>query len=339
MSPATDSRAFATSQAEVEVLALAAHGMSIGVAPELGGKIVSMVWDGREFLFQNQSRPLRRAEYGASYADFDASGFDECLPSIGACRYPDGPWKDADVPDHGELWSIPWRTRIEANAVHQSVDGIRLPYTFSRSIELLPGPQIQLRYELRSRSSHDFPFLWSAHPLLAIEDGSQIHVPEPVEVIVDWSLDERLGPQFARHQWPRTTDKRGGAVDMSLIGDLADGFVEKLYTSPLQAGWCGVHHPSDGYWVAMVFSTTEIPYVGLSINQGGWPVDGPGYFNLGLEPCNGFPDRLDIAHRQGTCRTLPPHGALSWEFSIFFGLDDDFPRDSVSSLAAEVMHA
>jgi len=89
----------------------------------------------------------------------------------------------------------------------------------------------------------------------------------------------------------------------------------------------------------MVFSPDDIPYVGLSINQGGWPVDGPGYFNLGLEPCNGFPDRLDIAHPQGACRTAPPGGALFWEFSIFLGVDTEFPLDHIRSLAAEVMHA
>ena len=40
--------------------------------------------------------------------DYDASGFDECFPTIGACAYPEAPWQGVIAPDHGELWTLPW---------------------------------------------------------------------------------------------------------------------------------------------------------------------------------------------------------------------------------------
>jgi hypothetical protein len=77
----------------------------------------------------------------------------------------------------------------------------------------------------------------------------------------------------------------------------------------------------------MLFSPVQIPYIGLSINLGGWPLEGPGYYNLGLEPCNGYPDRLDVAARHGECITLPARGTLSWEWHLFIGQTDDLKAE------------
>ena len=65
---------------EIDAIALTEGDLSAVVVPELGGKICSVRWRGRELLTRN---PLRPAVYGRPYADFDASGFDECLPTIG----------------------------------------------------------------------------------------------------------------------------------------------------------------------------------------------------------------------------------------------------------------
>src|SRR5437588_899468 len=55
--------------------------------PELGAKMTSLVRiaSGHEFLLQPQ-RPLRRPKYGDPFEAFDTSGFDECLPTVSACR-------------------------------------------------------------------------------------------------------------------------------------------------------------------------------------------------------------------------------------------------------------
>jgi hypothetical protein len=311
--------------------------MAVTVMPLLGGKVTSIVWNGHELLFQNPERPLRPASYGASYAEFDASGFDECLPSIGACRYPSAPWLGIPVPDHGELWSAPWSAVRDSNAINLAVDGIAFPYSLRKTIELLPDAGVRFRYRFHNASVSPFPFIWSAHLLLAVEEGDRIHLPEPLNVIVDWSRNERLGEQFAVHSWPIALDQDGREVDMSSIGGPHLGFVEKLYTLRLDEGWCGVHSERSGRWVAMVFSTENVPFVGLSINQGGWPVEGRGYFNLGLEPCNGFPDRLDLAVRRGAYVLARPDETVEWEFALYAGKAPFFPGERIRSLAAELV--
>jgi hypothetical protein len=313
--------------------------MSATVIPRLGAKIASIVWQDEEVLFQNATTQLCAARYGASYAEFDASGFDECLPSIGPCAYPTGPWSGIPVPDHGEVWSIPWSIDSDASTLNSSVKGIRFPYHFHRSIELLSEPGLRLKYRIENGSNTPFPFLWSAHPLLRIVPGMRVHLPDGVSLVVDWSKDERLGSPLANLSWPIAVDRQGKRVDLSVIDGPERGVVDKLYTSRLLEGWCGLHDPASGRWIAMVFRTDQIPFVGLSINQGGWPAQGPGYFNLGLEPCNGFPDRLDLAVQQGGFSTIDPNGALDWQFDLLLGRDNAFPTDRLRQSAREALAA
>ena len=305
---------------QVDALALSEGDLVVTVVPALGGKICSVRWRGRELFTRN---PLRPAIYDRGYADFDASGFDECLPTIGACAYPLWPWKATAIPDHGEVWSIPWSCKITDKRLHLSVQGVRFPYVLEKTVELRPCNAIRLDYTFINLSPFPFPFIWSAHPLLAPRPGMRIHLPVGTRIRVDWSKDGRLGDLLTEHDWPMTRDRDGRTVDLSLIGDPACGHVDKLFTTKLDEGWCAVHDPEDGFYLAMLFPLSRVPYVGLSINQGGWPVDRPAYYNLGLEPCNGYPDRLDVAVASGDCPVAAPGERIEWHLDLRVGSAPD----------------
>jgi len=307
----------------LEAVRISGHDLALQVIPELGAKISSLKWNGREVLARNSRKPFRLAEYAAPFAEYDASGFDECFPTIGPCRYPEPPLMGVEVPDHGELWSIPWTEAPYEGGLCFHVKGIRFPYLFTRWIELPDAGHVRLRYEVTNLAGEPFKCMWSAHPLLALRPGMVIHLPEEVRVRVDWSRHGRLGELLDEHLWPVTKDMTGLPVDLSKILPESVELVDKLYTTRLPEGWCALRDSEDGYYVAMLFSPEEIPYVGLSINLGGWPVEGPGYYNLGLEPCNGYPDRLDIAVERGRCITLPARGSLKWEWHLFVGQSED----------------
>jgi hypothetical protein len=294
--------------------------LTVVVVPELGGKLCSIVWQGREMLARN---PLRPARYAAPYADFDASGFDECLPAIGPSPYPEEPWQGIAIPDHGEVWSLPWSHQVEADRLRLRVHGVRFPYTFEKSVELRPPGAIRLRYALTNHAPFPFRFLWSAHPLLAPRSGMRIHLPAETRVRVDWSKNDRLGGPLAEHPWPLTRDRNGQEVDLGLILGPETEQVDKLYTTRLRDGWCALHDPVDGFYVAMLFQPERVPYVGLSINLGGWPLDRPPYYNVGLEPCNGYPDRLDLAVAQGDCAVAAPGERREWQFDLHIGRGGD----------------
>lgn len=316
-------------------LRLTAHDLVVGVVPGLGGKISSLRWRDHELLAQNPHRPLRAARYAAPYAEFDASGFDECLPTIGPCLYPEAPWQNVEAPDHGEVWSIPWALEAQPNALHLDCCGVHFPYDFHKTISVPAPGCLRLSYALLNRGNAPFKFLWSAHPLLALRPGMRIHLPEGVRVRVDWSKDERLGTPLDEHPWPQTTDRAGHAVDLSLIRPPEAALVDKLYTTRLTEGWCALHDPETGRYAAFVFAPETIPYVGLSINLGGWPVTGPGYYNLGLEPCKGYPDRLDLAIERGDYAVAQPGERLSWQMDLCVGHTADLPAEIRRLLAVE----
>jgi galactose mutarotase-like enzyme len=303
----------------LEALALSEHDLQVVVVPDLGAKLCSLRWHGQELLAQNPRKALKAARYAAPYAEFDASGFDECLPSIGRCRYPEYPWQNVQVPDHGEVWSIPWSWEMQAEVLHLWCGGVRFPYDFHKWL-VVPAPgSLRLSYALVNRAPFPFKFIWSAHPLFALRPGMRIYLPSGVRVRVDWSKDERLGISLHEHAWPHTTDSHGQEVDLSLILPPEAKRVDKLYTTRLSEGWCAVHDPETGRYAAFLFSTDTTPYVGLSINLGGWPVDEAGYYNLGLEPCNGYPDRLDLAIERGDYAVALLGQSLKWSVDLRVG--------------------
>ena len=314
-------------ESELTAIRLSAFNLSLKVIPELGGKISSLECDGREILARNPLKGFRLARYGAPYSDYDASGFDECLPTIGPCLYPEGTLGGVEAPDHGELWSLPWEELPCKDGYHLRVDGVRFPYRFSRCLSFPEAGRINFRYSLENLADYPFKFIWSAHPLLAIRPGMRIHLPEGTRIKVDWSKYNRLGELLDEHTWPITHDNAGARIDLSNILPKSAGIVDKLYTTRLLEGWCALHDPEQGTYVAMLFDPQQIPYVGLSINLGGWPVDGPGYYNLGLEPCSGYPDRLDIAIQRGDYMVAPPGDTVFWEWSLFVGQANDIQQE------------
>src|SRR5258708_4225990 len=94
---------------------------SLTLLPHLGGKIASISVHGIELL-QAPLAPLAPRTQTMSFDASDASGWDECLPSVGACTVTtaDGP---AQIPDHGDLWRVEWETQETADRGHGS--GIR----------------------------------------------------------------------------------------------------------------------------------------------------------------------------------------------------------------------
>jgi hypothetical protein len=221
---------------------------------------------------------------------------------------------------------MPWVASRFENGLYMEVDGVHFPYHFERWIEIVHPGHLRLRYLVTNTGDKAFKGLWSAHPLFAPRPGMILHLPE-VRVRVDWSKDGRLGKMLDEHTWPLSSDSSGRRVDLSHILPESAGLVDKLYTTRLSDGWCMLHDPQDGYYVALLFSPERIPYLGLSINLGGWPVDSPSYYNLGLEPCIGYPDRLDVAIQRGDSVTIPAQASLTWEWDLFIGQTFDLTSE------------
>jgi hypothetical protein len=104
------------SKTELSAVQLANDQLFVSFLPEVGAKMNSLksVRSGREFLYQPPRDPYRRAGYGASFADYDTSGLDECCPTIAECIYPEPGFRGRKMPDHS-LWSAHPLLAVEAS--------------------------------------------------------------------------------------------------------------------------------------------------------------------------------------------------------------------------------
>lgn len=292
--------------------------LRIAVIPQAGGKIASCfdLQTRREWLWTNSRLPVQAPIYGASYVRaHDSGGFDECFPAVAEGPYPVEPWHGVGIPDHGELWGLPWECEVEGRTLRMGVDGVRFPYRFERELELAEdAPELRLRYRVQNRAPFAFPFIWSSHPLLSIRPGMRLLIPDGTPMKVYGGSDPAVGDRGASFEWPMLAGQ-----DLGLLPGPEAGYAVKIFGDAPARGWVGLHDPETATTLRMEYDLAEIPQLGLWLNMGGWtPFEGePAYYNLGLEPCIGAGDDLELAMRQfGSYGCLPAKGELTWNLTL-----------------------
>jgi hypothetical protein len=296
------------------------------VVPALGGKLASLVHlpTMREWLWRNPHMEIRPGVYGGDYVGkHDVGGWDECFPSVAATRHPTAPWEGTSIPDHGEIWGLPWKaepfcdgSRIELRLV---VHGVRFPYRFERTLTMEAGEGgLRLAYSVTNLTGFAFPFLWSAHPIFAATPGMKIVAPLR-DLTVYSSADKQFGALGRPVTWPLVTDVDGRAWDLAALPDPSANLAVKLYgRSPVQ-GYVALQDIVQGAELRMQFDPADVTHLGLWLNYGGWSgaTNAPPYFNLGIEPCIGAQDDLALAVRHfEEYGELPPNGRQAWQVDL-----------------------
>ena len=212
------------------------------ILPTIGGKMTSLKCkaSGREWLWQDPGDLLRFPPYGAPLPDYDIGGFQECFPTVNEVYYPSSPWRGVVVPDHGEVWALPWEAESTDDGLHLWVYSVRFAYRLDKWLHFSDDGRLTIRYELRSLAPFDFKYLWSAHPALNLQPGMKLLLPPGTRLRSEFSDHGRLGEMGALHEWPATTDAAGNAVDLSLVQTKAAHTHDKLNTAGLTAGWSAV---------------------------------------------------------------------------------------------------
>jgi len=284
--------------------------LSLIVIPDLGCKIASITHlpSRKEWLWKSPYLRYRKPLYAASYIHgFDVGGLDECFPTVAPTFYPGDPWAGTPVPDHGEVWSQQWDVKVTQSSEERitltgECHGVRFPYRFEREITIeAEQAAVRLEYRVSNLSPFALPFIWSIHPLLRIEPGMRLSLPETVSQIrIDFSTDDFLGKMGTLQPWPLATDATGQAVDLSVIQPPSFGQGVKYFTLPLKGGDPIETTLSDPQWehsICFRFRPDEISHIGVWMNCAGWtPLDNkPPYYNLALEPCIGASDSLTVA--------------------------------------------
>lgn len=314
---------------EKENVVMRAGSCSVTLLPHLGGKISSILANSRELL-QAPLAPLAPRTHAMAFERSDASGWDECLPSVAACTV-EAAAGSVQVPDHGDLWRVAWETIDEnqgsgirdqnGTSVLLRGECFSLPLALERATDLkqtTDGWQLRLDYKLTNTGKRVVPWSWAAHPLFAVDSGDAIVLPSSVNSLrVEGSGGSRLGKADDIVPWPHALLPQGGHVDLSVVQSPESGIGDKLFAGPLaaDANWCELHRSRAGLRIRVRFDSAATPYLGLWICYGGWPDrPGPRQNCVALEPATAPVDSL--AQVGPWSRTLDPGQFASWYMAV-----------------------
>ncbi len=281
--------------------------LRVVVLPELGAKIASIVHKptGREVLVQSPGPAARRPAFGGVFDAEAGWGADEMFPAIDAGFFPDEPWRGSPVPDHGEIWSLPWEERLSRSGVEHVVHGVRFPYRFARACSL-DGDTLRLDYRVENLSPFVFRSSWAFHPLFATTPASSIELPAGVESVVSASVTPPLDRYGGRYEFPLLRD---GGPDLRRVPPSGERSSWKWWVgSRLREGWCALSNPGLGYEVRLAFPADRVPYLGVWVNNGGWN----GLECCALEPATGGMDGLEAAGRFGMAHWMAGRAVEEW---------------------------
>lgn len=281
------------------------------ILPELGGKLWSLVYKpvDREMLWHHPRVFPRPVPFGATYDDWFCGGWDELFPN-------DAPVTIAgeSYPDHGELWSMPFEWELSARSAHEITlrlyrSGVVTDTEVEKWITLRDGePMLRFRHRIANNAPVPLDFLWKLHPALNISPHARIDLPAR-RVLVDPGFRDRLGPDVAEFQWPIARAVAGTDVDMRHVPSADAATCDFFYAVELDAGWCALSDGVEQVGFGLAFDPAIFSSVWVFGAYRGWR----GLYTAILEPCTGYPYRLDEAIERGRHSRLGPGEELETE--------------------------
>ena len=312
-----------TVESQKENVLIRAGECAVTLLPQFGGKISSICVHNCELL-QAPLAPVKPRTRTMSFDQGDASGWDECLPSVAACavKTQDGV---VQIPDHGDLWREPWELQ-GSGAEGPSSNTLRgecfsLPLVLERAIavaETKKGWRLQVDYALTNSGRNTAPWSWAAHPLFAVDEGDRIEIPASItEMRVEGSGAGRLDGTNGRVAWPKAKLASGGTTDLGVVQARASNIGDKLFSGPLrpEENWCVLHRPKTGFKIRMSFDAEATPYLGLWLCYGGWP-ERPGAKQMCVAPEPSTAPVDSLAKTGKWSRVLGPGESSAWFVSV-----------------------
>ncbi len=285
--------------------ALENEHLRVVIVPELGAKIASLVdkASGHEWLAP-PTHPVRAREYGDTFIDHDMAGWDEMFPTINACPSPHDPAKH--LPDHGEVWAMPWHLLDGHGAMMTlRVGGRVLSYVLTRKAAL-DGAVLRLEYHLKSLSDTPIPFLWAAHPLFNADQHTRIELPAPLTQVVNVADHPLWGAPDRILDYPLMP---GIAQRLDRVGDAARKDYRKYYIPPEQPVASAALVQEDiGRRLEMSWHDVFAPYLGVWVDEGMYSRK----TTVALEPASGYYDSLTLAMANHRAATLPAGSVMTW---------------------------
>jgi galactose mutarotase-like enzyme len=297
-----------------EAIVLENDTLKVSVLPRWGSKLASILYKplGHELLWQNPGKEYRKTVYGDPYDRGEASGFDEMFPTITRCFYEKEPWSGTEMPDHGEVWSVPWEYALAEDQVQFRVKGLRFPYYLAKTVSLEEST-LRFHYRVENLSEADFDYIWAAHPLFNAVQGMELIVPKGMNRIVNAVPSKRLGPYGRIYGFPSAELEGGASFDLSRMPKKYGADYQKYwFLGKLTEGWCILYDPERRLNIGMAWPGDRVSYLGVWVNEGGWEDQ----YNIAPEPATGAMDRVDFSKIWGVGSVLRAGEVKEWQLHL-----------------------
>lgn len=276
--------------------------IKLSVLPDIGLKIASIIYKPKqkEFLFQPTLGKYEIPTYGDDFEKYDTSGMDEMLPTIDKCTYPVGEFMGYKLPDHGDLWSVPWEISIVEEKIIGSVNLKSLPLQFQKTLSFENQNTIRMDYKVKNLSSENIYYLWALHGLNVFNDHTKFLFSDEMKDVLNVANEDDLS-----------------LMDLRYLKNYKDKKAHKYYfTNEIKNGRVGLDYTDERVKYIINYDPIINPYLGVWITKGGFK----GEYNCALEPSNGFYDNLNNAYYKGKLPFLCPFEEKEW--TIFIEIEE-----------------
>jgi galactose mutarotase-like enzyme len=294
--------------------ALENEAVRLLVVPSLGARVVSLIdrRTDREWLVQGEPPATDGSveEWDSDAAVFggaEAFGWDECLPTVAPCADPldpDGP----PLRDHGDQWGRPAEVDASDGQLLATWISPRWPYVLRRTLRLA-GAGVAAAYELEVGGERDMPFLWSMHPLLALEAGASLVIDPPGRAALTHEVGLGIAAGSVPIEWP-------GPAGLDVVRGTEAAMAAKLYLDARPLATVAVRGV-DGAELRFEWDRRVAPILGIWLDYGGWPA-GQDRHQVALEPSTSPDDDLASAFNAGRAMVVRPGEPRRWTVRMEF---------------------
>jgi len=228
-------------------------------------------------------------------------GYDDCFPTVDACKFPGNDWS---VPDHGELCWLKWQVKEFTDRIVFFVRSERLPLSFKREIQFTEKG-IVWDFEVRNQGDVVTPFLHVMHPVMPMINIKSLDLPEFTFVFdeINCHAVDLADPDQVRSY---LFDQQTGTYQMLLLRDVKDGKT--------------MIHFKNGLCLEEVFPKEMFPTLGIYWNNKGYPdEEGCQRHEYAIEPIPGSTSELAESYHSGTYLSVEPGQRLFWQ--VFWRMD------------------
>ncbi len=297
-----------------EVVTYENEYLSLKVVPELGGKIISLLYKplNREIALRSDRPYVPRENCGNSWYNTERDGIDEVFPYMAPVQYPYAPWTGIENPAHGELWRLKWSRikREDATTLSFEARGKLYPFVFQRSISISQST-VSFHYRVENVGKAPLYHNYTWHNLFAAEKGIRFEVPPDTRVCLDWCNSTVMKPFGRTSAWKDFKDGAGNPYDLSEYHP-DDKLGIKMFLGPFEDGSFTVHYP-ENLSMQLTWSEDVAPYIGFWIS---------GNFKdtkcYAIEPTFAPSGNLDKLKKQGIENSIAPGKTISWSTELRF---------------------